>query len=64
MCEVGCNVWGMPDSLVPGTVRFDPKSRIFGNCLVGEPLLRSLFRVFRFPLQGYKSIDCRPLTVI
>jgi hypothetical protein len=25
---------GMPDSLVPGTIRFDPKLRIFGNHLV------------------------------
>jgi hypothetical protein len=23
MCEAGCTVWGMPDSLVPGTVSFD-----------------------------------------
>jgi hypothetical protein len=26
---------GMPDRLVPRTVRFDPKPRIFGNCQVG-----------------------------
>jgi hypothetical protein len=25
---------GMPDSLVPKTLRFDPKLRTFGNCLV------------------------------
>jgi hypothetical protein len=24
-------VWGMPDSLVPGTVSFDPKPRIFAE---------------------------------
>jgi hypothetical protein len=34
MCEAGCTVWGTPDSLVPGTVGFDPKPRIFGNILV------------------------------
>jgi hypothetical protein len=34
MCEAGCTVWGTPDSLVPGTVRFDPKPRIFWNHLV------------------------------
>jgi hypothetical protein len=64
MCEAGCTVWGIPDSLVPRTVSFDPKSRTFGNCLVGELLVREPFRVFRFALQGYISIDCRPLTVI
>jgi hypothetical protein len=54
---------GMPDSHVPGTVSFDPKSRTCGKRVVvvhvGEP-----FRVFSFTLQGYKPIDCRPLTVI
>jgi hypothetical protein len=55
---------GMPDSLVPGTVSYYPKSRIFGNHLgsvgsVGAPL-----RVFRSTLQGFESIDCRPLIVI
>jgi hypothetical protein len=63
MCEAGCTVWGMPDSLVPGTVSFDPKPRIFGNRLV-VVLAGALYRVFRFTLQGYKSIDCRPFTVI
>jgi hypothetical protein len=63
MCEAGCTVWGMPDSLVPGTVSFDPKLRIFGNRLV-VVLAGALYRVFRFTLQGYKSIDCRPFTVI
>jgi hypothetical protein len=53
MCATRCTVWEMSDSLVPGTVRFDPKPRIFGNCLVGELLVRSLFCVFRFTLQGY-----------
>jgi hypothetical protein len=53
MCEAGCTVWDMPNSLVPGTVRFKPKLRIYGNCLVGELLVRSIFRMFRFALQGY-----------
>jgi hypothetical protein len=34
MCKVGSIVLGMPDSLVLGTVSFDPKPRSFGNCLV------------------------------
>jgi hypothetical protein len=54
---------GMPDSLVHRTVSFDPKPRIFGNRLV-VVLAGAPYRVFRFTLQGYKSIDCRPLTVI
>jgi hypothetical protein len=29
--------WGVPVSLVPRTVRFDPNLRIFGNCLGGCP---------------------------
>jgi hypothetical protein len=64
MCEAGCTVWGLPDSLVPGTVRFDPKPRTFGNHLVGVSSVRAPLRVFRSNLQGYKSIDCRPLTII
>jgi hypothetical protein len=39
MCEAGCTGWDMPDSLVPGTVSFDPKPRIFGNHLVMSALL-------------------------
>jgi hypothetical protein len=35
MCEAGCTVWGIPDSLVPGTVGYHPNPRIFGNRLVG-----------------------------
>jgi hypothetical protein len=35
MCEAGRTGWDMPDSLVPGTVSFDPKPRTFGNRLVG-----------------------------
>jgi hypothetical protein len=34
MCEAGCTVWDIPDSIVPMTVSFDPKLRTFGNCLV------------------------------
>jgi hypothetical protein len=55
---------GMPDSLVSETVRFDPKSRTFGNSLVSTHFVRAPLRVFKFTLQGYKSIDCQPLTVI
>jgi hypothetical protein len=43
---------GMPDSLVPRTVRFDPKPRTFGNHLVGGLLVSTPYRVFRFTLQG------------
>jgi hypothetical protein len=42
---------GMPDSLVPRTVRFDPKPRTFGNRLV-VVLAGAPYRVFRFTLQG------------
>jgi hypothetical protein len=35
MCEAGCTVWGIPDSLVPGTVGYHPNPRTFGNRLVG-----------------------------
>jgi hypothetical protein len=64
MCEAGCTMWGMPDSLVPGTVSFDPKPRIFGNRLVGVSSVGAPLCVFRSTLQGYKPIDCRSLTVI
>jgi hypothetical protein len=64
MCEAGCTRWGMPDSLVPGTVSYYPKSRIFGNRLVGASSVGAPLRVFRSTLQGFESIDCRPLTVI
>jgi hypothetical protein len=52
MCEVGCTVWGMLDSLVPGTVSFDPKPKIFGNCLVDVISVGAPLRVFRSTLQG------------
>jgi hypothetical protein len=64
MCEVGCTVWNMSDSLVPGTVRFNPNPRTFGNRLVGVSSVGAALRVFRYTLQGYKPIDCGPLTVI
>jgi hypothetical protein len=35
MCEARCTVWGIPDSLVPGTVGYHPNPRIFRNHLVG-----------------------------
>jgi hypothetical protein len=63
MCEAGCTVWGMSNSLVPGTVSFDPKLKIFGNRLVGVRSIGAPLRVFRSTLQGYKPIDCRSLTV-
>jgi hypothetical protein len=53
MCEVGCTRWGMPDSLVPGTVSYYPNPRIFGNRLVGVGSVKALFRVFRSTLQGF-----------
>jgi hypothetical protein len=34
MCEARCTMWGTPDSYVPGTIRFDPKTRTFENRLV------------------------------
>jgi hypothetical protein len=55
---------GMLDSLVPKTIRLDPEVKSFGNNLVGALLVSTPFRVFRSTLQGYKSIGCRPLTVI
>jgi hypothetical protein len=64
MCEARCTVWGMLDSLVPRTVSFDPKPRIFGNCLVGVSSVGAPLHVFRSTLQGFKPIDCRPVTVI
>jgi hypothetical protein len=52
MCEAGCTGWDMPDSIVPGTVSFDPKPRTFGNRLVGVSSVGALLRVFRSTLQG------------
>jgi hypothetical protein len=64
MCEAGCTVWGIPDSLVPGTVGYHPNPRTFGNRLVGVSSVGAPLRVFRLPCKVYASIDCRPLTVI
>jgi hypothetical protein len=63
MCEVGC-LTGMPASLVPRTVGFDPKPRIFGNRLVGGLLVSTPYRVFRFTLQGSNQsiVDLSPLS--
>jgi hypothetical protein len=52
MCEAGCTWWGMPDSLVPGTVGYYPNPRIFGNRLVGVGSIGAPLCVFRFTLQG------------
>jgi hypothetical protein len=54
----------MPDSLVPETVSYYPNPRNFGNRLVGVGFVGAPLRVFRSTLQGFESIDCRPLTVI
>jgi hypothetical protein len=43
----------MPDSLVPGTVSYYPKSRIFGNHLVGVSSVGAPLRVFRSTLQWF-----------
>jgi hypothetical protein len=64
MCEAGYTRWGMLDSLVPETVSYSPKPRIFGNRLVGVGSIGAQLRVFRSTLQGFESIDCRPFTVI
>jgi hypothetical protein len=55
---------GMPASLVPRIVGFDPKPRIFGNRLVGGLLVSTPCRVFRFTLQGSNQsiVDLSPLS--
>jgi hypothetical protein len=52
LCEAGCTGWGMPDSLVPGTVGYHPNPKIFGNRLVGVGSVGAPLRVFRSTLQG------------
>jgi hypothetical protein len=54
---------GTPDSLLPKTVSFDPKSRTFRNCLV-VVLAGAPYRVFRFTLQGLNQsiIGLSPLS--
>jgi hypothetical protein len=53
LCEAGCTRWGMPDSLVTGTVSYYPNPRIFGNRLVGVGSVGAPLRVFRSTLQGF-----------
>jgi hypothetical protein len=43
---------GIPDSLVPRTVSYYPKPRIFGKRLVGVSSVGAPLRVFRSTLQG------------
>jgi hypothetical protein len=64
LCEAGCTRWGMPDSLVPRTVSYYSNPRIFGNHLVGVGSVGAPLCVFRSTMQGFESIDYRPLTVI
>jgi hypothetical protein len=52
LCDAGCTRWGMPDSLVPGTVGYHPNPRIFGNRLIGVDFVGAPLRVFKFTLQG------------
>jgi hypothetical protein len=55
LCEAGCTRWGIPDSLVPGTVGYYPNPRIFGNRLVDVSYVGAPLRVFRFTLQGFMN---------
>jgi hypothetical protein len=64
MCEAGCTEWGIPDSLVRGTVGYHPNPSIFGNHLVGVSFMGHLSGCLGLPCKGYESIDCRPLTII
>jgi hypothetical protein len=48
LCEAGYTRWGMPDSLVPGTVGYYPNPRIFGNRLDGVGSVGAPLRVFKF----------------
>jgi hypothetical protein len=41
---------GMLDGLIPGTVSYYPKPRIFGNRLVGVSFVGAPLRVFRSTL--------------
>jgi hypothetical protein len=54
---------GVPVSLVPRTVRFDPNPRIFGNCLV-VVLAGASYRVLRSTLQGLNQsiVSLSPLS--
>jgi hypothetical protein len=53
LCEAGCTRWGMPDSVVPGTVGYYPNPRIFGNRLGGVSFVGAPLHVFRFTFQGF-----------
>jgi hypothetical protein len=64
MCEAEYTEWGIPDSLVPGTVGYHPKPMTFGNHLVGVSSVGHRSVCLGLPCKVYKSIDCRPLTVI
>jgi hypothetical protein len=55
MCEAGCTRWGMPDSLVPGTVGYHPNPRIFGNRLVGVGSVGAPLHVFKSTFQGFMN---------
>jgi hypothetical protein len=54
---------GMPVSLVPRTVSIGPNPKIFGNYLDGSPHGGTLPCAYVY-LARFKSIDCRPLTII
>jgi hypothetical protein len=43
----------MPDSLVPETVSYYPKPRIFGNRLVGVGSVGAPLHVVMYTLQGF-----------
>jgi hypothetical protein len=53
MCEARLLCGGILDSLVPRTVSYYPKLRIFGNRLVGVISIGAPLRVFRSTLQGF-----------
>jgi hypothetical protein len=63
MCEAGCTVWVIPDSLVPGTVGYHPNPRIFGNRFVGVSFVGHRSGCLGYLTRVYESIDCRPLSV-
>jgi hypothetical protein len=54
----------MTDSLVPETVSYYPKPRIFGNRLVSVGFVGAPLCALRSTLQGFESIDCWLLTII
>jgi hypothetical protein len=62
--ETGCTRWGMPDSLVSGTVSYYHNSRIFGNRFVSSALLGHRSVCLGLPSKVNESIDCQPLTII